>query len=159
MKKIYVLIAALVVAATSVQAQAPQFAKGDEVVSLGVGFGHNLVPIALSYEKGFMDINDKSTIGLGGKIAYQHKGAYNGCTLAVTGAYHYDLVNNFDLFADLSLGYTVGTVGDFYWGIGVGGRYYFNEKLGAYAKLGYTETSYFEVGATYRFNLSSLFKK
>ncbi len=170
--------------ALSSQAQTPLFKAGDEIVSLGLGVGGNYgMPIAVSYEYGYLDLDSKSTIGLGGTIAYQHDNlnddagnifdsyAYNGLTVAATGSYHYDLVEGFDLFASLSLGYTMGqisakkndvkgSIGDngFFYGISIGGRYYFTDYLAAYVKLGATSTSALEIGASYRFSLMSLLK-
>ncbi len=167
-----------------VQAQTPTFAEGDEIVSLGIGLGGGAVygmPITLSYEKGMKNINDKSAFGLGGSISYQSKNyntanyydkyGYTGMTIAVVGSFHYDLVDNFDLFASASLGYSMGQVvakndgvtskaGEnyLYYGINLGARYYFTEELGAYVTLGATPSSFLSLGVAYRFDLSSLFK-
>ncbi len=182
-KKLFTLLAALCVV-IGAQAQTPLFGEGDEIVSLGIGVGGNYgTPIALSYEMGYMDLDSKSSIGIGGSIAYQHKNlnysgsnldkyAYTGTAIAVTGSYHYDLVEGFDLFGTVALGYSMGQIsakcndvkgslGDnfFYYGISIGGRYYFTEDLAAFVKLGATATSALEIGASYRFSVKSLLGK
>ncbi|MFR9524382.1 MAG: hypothetical protein SNH94_07395 [Rikenellaceae bacterium] len=184
MKKLFTLLAVLCVASSSF-AQTPLFKAGDEVVSLGVGIGSDYgMPISVSYEMGYLDLDSKSTIGIGGTIAYAHENfndetgnifdsyAYNGLTIAATGSYHYDLVDGFDLFATAAVGYTMaqisaskndvsGSLADnaFYYGISVGGRYYFSDDLAAHVKLGATATSFLEVGVSYRFSVKSLLGK
>ncbi len=102
------------------------------------------------------------------------KSVYNGCVFAATGSYHYDLVKKLDLFADLALGFAIGNTtykseylfdsdtrrndNYFYYAIGVGARYYFTDRLAAFAKLHVTPSSFIEIGASYRFSVSSLFK-
>ncbi|MFI3324111.1 MAG: hypothetical protein SNI45_03030 [Rikenellaceae bacterium] len=183
MKKLFTLLATLCVAFAA-QAQTPLFSEGDEIVSLGLGVGGNYgTPIAVSYEMGYKDLDSKSSIGIGGSLAYQHKNlnytgsnldkyAYTGTAIAVTGSYHYALVEGFDLFGTVALGYSMGQItakcndvkgslGDnfFYYGISVGGRYYFTEELAAFVKLGATATSSVEVGVSYRFSVKSLLGK
>ncbi len=148
MKKIITLFAALLVVA-SVQAQTPNFGKGDNVATVGVGIGSTNfnIPISLSFEHGVYDINAKSAIGVGGKLAYGGSSAI----LAVTGSYHYDLFGgNWDPYAELALGYSLGSYSVFHSGISIGTRYFFTDSIAAFAKVGYG-LSWLEVGASYKF--------
>ncbi|MFI3269685.1 MAG: outer membrane beta-barrel protein [Rikenellaceae bacterium] len=180
MKKIFAIVAALFVA---VSAQAQYLAEGEEIASLGIGLGSRYegMPVTLEYEYGLKTLDDNSSIGVGGLLSYSGKkiaevlgdkwyGRY--FTIGVNSTYHnsFDLVDNLDLFATVGLGYTIGkavykpstgskvkgSADEFFFGVNVGARYFFNENLAAYAKVGYS-MAVFELGVSYKFN-SGLFK-
>ncbi len=180
MKKIFAIVAALFVA---VSAQAQYLDEGEEIASFGIGLGSRYegVPLTLEYEYGIKTLDDNSSIGVGGLLSYSgkktaeifgNKWYSRNFTIGVNGTYHnsFDLVDNLDLFATVGLGYTIGkavykpSIGskskfsdnEFFFGVNVGARYFFNENLAAYAKVGYS-MAIFELGVSYKFN-SGLFK-
>ncbi len=174
MKKTATLILALFLF-TGLMAQNPIFLKGDKVVNVGIGIGSTLYassyyhtkipPISGSFELGFMDgVLEKGSIGLGGYLGLSaakwespylggsYGWNYTNFILGARGAFHYPLIEKFDTYAGVLLGYNIVSskyFGDPSWSVGsaatssvvyagfVGGRYYFSEKIGAMVELGY----------------------
>jgi len=105
------------------------------------------------------------TIGLIG--FYQLKAFYTGIIYTTLGLYCFAVSNNkLAVNGILSLGYASGSVtynlgftsgaasaSGIYWGLGVGSRYYFTEKLDAFAELGIGGSDYsnLSVGAAFKF--------
>jgi hypothetical protein len=116
--------------AAQVMAQTPSFAKGDNVVGIGVGIGGNLysgigygtgikrIPaISIFYENCIRDNlwNDKSSLGIGGSLGYAQAnydimdGGWKSTNfiVGVRGALHYAFVDKLDTYTSLMLGYNV----------------------------------------------------
>ena len=138
----------------------------------GSWYKTSVPPIALSYEMGVVDnVLEKGTIGIGGYLGYSaYKWAYSGTdygwkisnfVIGPRGTFHYPLVDKLDTYAGLMIAYRVvsekeyGTalLGNVYSGSSsglvtsgfVGARYYFNEKFGGVAELGWG-VAYFNIG-------------
>lgn len=121
----------------------------------------------------------KSSLGVGAFIGYSSseykwsyltassKLKYSDVVLGVRGALHYEFVEKLDTYAGVSLGYDIvsskasGTNGNlsssvsaeassFFAGIYFGGRYYFSDKLGAMAEVGY-DIAALKLGVAYKF--------
>lgn len=168
------LLALLLLAGTQSFAQ---YAKGDKLLNVGVGlssyYGGGL-PIGASLEFGVTD-----QISVGPQIDYYTWGynfgagyryRYTFIPVAIRGSYHVNELLNLnndklDLYGGLALGYYISSYSDnsgytgFYdnaygnrvlFGLHIGGRYYFKEKLGAFAELGYG-VSALKVGLAVKF--------
>lgn len=177
MKIKFLLLAVVVVFfSTITNAQKTSFDKGDKVLSLGIGLGNVLYsgtgytskipPISASFEYGIADklFDDKSSIGIGGYLAYSSaKWEYNyggdvwgwkysNTIIGARGSLHYAFVDKLDTYTGLLLGYDIVSAkeyGNWYgtqysansssaiWSWYLGGRYYFNDRFAAMAELGY----------------------
>ena len=147
------IVAALTFGFTTANAQS--FTKGTSAVHLGVGIGSDFgLPISASYEYG---ITEK--IGIGAYAGYTSKSfpVFNDSydvTYMLFGAranYHFYVQEKFDTYGGIQLGYNaatakwksasntsqVPTVGGVTYGFQVGARYYFTDKIGAFADAGY----------------------
>ncbi len=175
MKRSVVLLMLVAVAASSMIAQ-PAFRKGDNLVSAGLGIGlagaygtSTLPPIFGMYEKAI-----HPNISVGGLVSFSGsnfeffggKWKYSYIVLAARGAYHYLIpdTKNLDTYGGLTLGYSIvsssvegiqtplaSASGSYvFFGIFVGGRYYFTPQWSAMAELGY-DVGVIKIGATYRF--------
>lgn len=163
MKKVFFVLF-ICLAANFTYAQA--FQKGTNVINAGVGFGTNLgglgnarPAVSLSFEHGTWDIGGPGVISLGGYIGntgYSYKEAgykqtWNYTIVGIRSAYHYNGIENpnLGLYGGLMLSYNIASYkaegydgpNNFNGGLGfngfIGGRYFFNNKLGIYAELGY----------------------
>lgn len=149
------------------------FEKGDNLLNVGVGlssyyYGH---PIGLSYETGITE-----DISIGGQFdynsgryddyyGYNYRYRYSAYYLGVRGSFHLNRLlglneKKVDLYAGLGVGYRSFKWNDTYYGTGygynygsglfanyfVGGKYYFTNKIGAFAELGYTGLSSSRLG-------------
>lgn len=178
MKKIVLFAFAMLCMVTTASAQT--FANGSQVVSLGIGFGSDYgIPVSISYEQGIYDINEKSSIGVGGYLGFASKSEdfaygeykYSDVFIAVSGNYHFTGVDKFDFYGGLRLGYDIGsasvnwnssdleeTWGDAYsasagglaYALVAGARYYFSDNWAANLELGYG-ISVLNVGVSYKF--------
>ncbi len=189
MKRTFAIIAVLC-SFTLLGVSQNTFTKGDKVINAGIGLGNALYtgsgytsktpPLSLSFEMGVKDelFDEKSSLGIGGYIGYSgakyeysgygtdYSWKYTNFILGARGVGHYQLIDKFDTYTGLLLGYDIvtskftGTIpgGDnysasssgFIWAWFVGGRYYFNDKFGAMAELGYG-ISYLTLGVSYKF--------
>ena len=149
------------------------FNEGDKIINVGLGFGSTLYsgtyytnkipPISASFEVGIKDelFDEKSSLGIGGyagytgaKWDYQGWGwNYSSFILGARGALHYQLIDNFDTYTGVMLGFNL--VSSSSYGSGglwdqystasggltsswfLGGRYYFNENFAGLLELGY----------------------
>lgn len=161
MKKL-VLLSVLFLAGFALKAQDPIFLKGDKVANLGLGIG-GTANISLSGEYGMMDgIVDKGTIGIGGivgigtNILGYH---YSRFAVAARGLFHYPFVEKLDTYGGVVLGlgyyhynthysYIDNYVGAVY-GLVLGGRYYFSDKMAGFAELG-AGMDYLTVGIAFK---------
>jgi hypothetical protein len=103
---------------------AQEFKSGDNVVSLGIGFGSSFVgysysnetpAIVLQYERGIWDIGGPGVISLGGYVgfkSYKYDGYYYGYSekwnytvIGVRSAYHFNMikVDHLDVYAGAML--------------------------------------------------------
>jgi hypothetical protein len=167
MKKTFIITTAIILLTTSVafsqtksrsSKEESSFSKGDNIVDLGVGFSAYGVPLHAAFEHMFTD--DVSAGVFGNFATYRSVSAF---WAGVKGNYHFNRLlalntDKADIFAGASLGYwSVGSKG-FNYGYGnsaffviqVGGRYYFTEKLGAYAEFGGGNLSGGTVGITFK---------
>jgi hypothetical protein len=150
------------------------FNVGDKVVNVGLGIGNigytgsgwktTIPPLSASFEMGIKDgVLEKGVIGVGGYLGLAgYKWTYSGFgteygwkytnfILGARGTFHYPLIDKFDTYTGLLIGYEIVSVTEFgvntgwgsangsgiIWSWYAGGRYYFTEKLGAMVELGY----------------------
>jgi hypothetical protein len=159
------------------------FNNGDKVVNLGIGFGSMLYsgshfssktpPISGSFEIGVKDklFDDKSSLGIGGYVGYtgaklQETGwgwKYSSIVVGGRAALHYQLIDKFDTYTGLMLGYNIvsasaigtkygsaTTSSGFAYSWYVGGRYYFSDNIAGLAELGYG-VSFINLGLAFKF--------
>lgn len=183
MKKTFLLIVALCGFALLGVSQ-NTFNKGDKVLNLGIGLGNALYsgsgytskvpPLSASFEMGIKDhlFNDKSSLGVGGYFGYtsakwEYYGygwKYTDIIIGARGVFHYQLLNKFDTYAGVLLGYDIvsakeiGDVPGSYnatessarLDVFVGGRYYFTDRIAAMAEVGYG-IAYLNLGLSVKF--------
>jgi len=164
-KRMAVLLGCIIFGCVGLRAQ-NTFAEGDKVINLGIGLGTysgkgyvtTVPPLSGSFEYGVKDhlFDDKSSLGVGGYLGYMadkitfapYEWKFNHLTIGARGALHYQLIDKLDTYAGLMLGYeTISSTkyadqispisSGFSWALFVGGRYYFSDKIGAFAELGY----------------------
>lgn len=139
------------------------------------GLGNARPAISVSVDRGLWDIGGSGVISLGGYVGnmgykYSSEGytaKWNYMIIGVRGAYHYNgftKVPKLDVYGGAMLGYNMvryssdgddmelgNTYGS---GMGISGflgsRWFFSDKIGAYAELGYG-VSVLNVGVTFRF--------
>jgi hypothetical protein len=161
------------------------FNKGDKVVNLGIGFGSMLYsgahytsktpPISGSFEIGVKDklFDDKSSLGVGGYVGYtgakwQESGwgwKYSSIVVGGRAALHYQIIDNFDTYTGLMLGYNIvssSAIGSTTYGSAsatasglayswfVGGRYYFSDNIAGLVELGYG-VAFINLGLAFKF--------
>jgi hypothetical protein len=175
MKRLTLLMVLIMISVSALVAQ-PAFRKGDNLISAGLGIGlagaygtSTLPPIFGMYEKaihpnvsvgGLVSFSGSSFEFIGGKWKYSY------IVVAGRGAYHYLIpdTKNLDTYGGVSLGYTIvsssvegiksehfSASGSYvFFGIFLGGRYYFTPKWSAMAELGY-DVGIIKAGVTYRF--------
>lgn len=157
---------------------AQSFGEGSKVVNLQFGFGSTLYgagykgslpPISISYEQAITD----GKLGVGAYLARSTAkwGAgsdywkFSYTIIGARGAYHFYITDKIDTYGGLMLGYDIVSSkwkgegdGNTYTANGsgvaysffIGGRYYFSEKIGASAELGYG-VSVLNVGLAFKF--------
>ena len=129
MKKVFLLLAAVIVSVSAVNAQYA-FNRGDLVFNAMIGIGNNLysgsnykttvIPLAVSGEYGVVDDlfnNGNGAIGVGGILGVsggkvrrydQFAGEFGvkstSVVLAARGVFHYEFVDRLDTYAALTLG-------------------------------------------------------
>lgn len=162
------------------------FDKGDLVFNFGLGLGSNLYrgryystkvpPVSASIEYGLLEdvFIEKMTLGIGGLVGFsssewsstgwqgvKYGYRYNYITFGARGAFHYPLVENFDVHTGIIMGFTVvsysqfGTIDPAYtytatsnfpvYGWYIGGRYYVSDNFAGMAEIGYG-LSYLNIG-------------
>jgi len=137
MKRILMIVTALILAVPLIQAQESMFNKGDKVVNLGIGIGNTLYrgtyytsgvpPISFSYEQGVADeILEKGVIGVLGYVGYtsykyDYLGwgyKYSNILVGAGGMFHYPLIDKLDTYAGVLLGYNISSATEFGTSIG-----------------------------------------
>lgn len=148
-----------------------QFKEGQSDLNVGIGFvafglqgDVSVPPVSVSYEYG---VNDKIGVGIyAGYTASTFDYASFGFTgdaptidftylmIAARGSYHFKLIDNFDTYVGLMVGYNAATidfnaddfpaefepafdVGGVLYGFHAGARYHFTDNLGAFLEIGY----------------------
>ncbi len=160
--------------------QAQPFQKGTTAVNAGIGLGTALgglgsarPALSLAVDHGMWEIGGPGVISIGGYVGntgYRYKTTgytqkWNYTVVGVRGAYHYNgfaELPKLDVYGGAMLAYNIakytadGYTGANTFGSGVGfsafagGRWFFTEKIGAYAELGYG-VSYLNIGVTFKF--------
>ena len=179
MKKLTSLFLVLFMVISFSYAQDMRFASGDKVVNLGIGLGSRLYtgsgykgtipPISISFEKGIKDnVLEKGVIGIGGYLGYSSYKweyfewgyKYTNIIIGARGNFHYPLLDNFDTYVGILLGYNIVNAKEFgdtpgysynvsaggvVWSGYIGGRYYFSDSLAGLIELG-SGISYLTLG-------------
>jgi hypothetical protein len=125
MKKLVTLCLVLIFAVLNVSAQEQSFLKGDNLASIGIGFGGNLysgyygsgikrIPaLSFNYERCVKDnlFDEKSSLGIGGMLGYASASTdywkSSNVIIGAKGILHYALIENLDTYTGLMLGYDV----------------------------------------------------
>lgn len=177
-KRIGILVVGALVLLTMKDVQA-QFKKGDRLLNIGLGvnsYYNGGIPISAIYEVGVTP-----EISVGGGIdylsheynyTYNYRRRFTALYIGARGSYHFNELlkikdKRFDVYAGLSLGFRSFTWSDdkyynnygldssygsgLYLGIHIGGRYYFNNRLGAFLELGSLGSTNARVGVTLKF--------
>ena len=164
-KKVFLAVLAIVGSISIANAQ-EVFHKGTTAINAGIGLGSyynslSIPPLSVSLDYGVTDnlINgNNGSISVGGFVGYAAS-SFSGWTadkvtvsyavLGARGAFHYQFAPKLDTYAGLMLSYdiisTPSSWGNYAWGhsshidwsLFLGTRYYFTEKIGAFAELGY----------------------
>lgn len=163
-KKVFLAVLAIVGSISIANAQ-EVFHKGTTAINAGVGLGSyypslSIPPLSVSLDYGVTDnlINgNNGSISVGGFVGYA-SGSYSGwiadkvtvsyAVLGARGAFHYQFAPKLDTYAGMMISYNIHSSNyDGYsnfmkgshvdWSIFLGGRYFFTEKVGAFAELGY----------------------
>ena len=163
-KKVFLAALALIGSVSLANAQ-EVFQKGTTAINAGIGLGSyysgiTIPPLSVSLDYGVADnlINgNNGSISVGGFAGYAAS-SFSGWTadkvtvsyavLGGRGAFHYQFAPKLDTYAGLMVSYDI--VSSNYdafanyiktshvdWSIFLGGRYFFTEKIGAFAELGY----------------------
>ncbi|GAB2782521.1 hypothetical protein GCM10027275_27800 [Rhabdobacter roseus] len=146
-----------------------QYEKGDKLLNAGIGlgtYGAGGIGLGGSFEVGIHD-----AISVGGLFGYSGRNYFGSrfsvLTFGARGSYHFNELLNLgderiDLYAGLGLGYRSitwnysGIGSGSSWGSGVlflghiGGRYYFQPNIGAFAEVG-SGFGTLQAGITFKF--------
>ena len=140
-------------------------------IYIGSYYKMQVPPVSASFEYGIVDgILEKASVGVGGYLGfssykYEYSGSgwkYSNIIIAGRGTFHYPFVEKLDTYAGVLLGYNIGSSKVFGTPVGsddissglaysgfVGARYYFKEKFGVMAELGYGIT-YINIGVAFK---------
>ncbi|NGM64469.1 hypothetical protein [Sphingobacterium sp. SGR-19] len=162
----FITLACILYATTSA---AQSFQKGDKMLNVGVGIAGGFgIPVGLSYEQAVSDrisvgayaafSTEKESFGDYGNWKYTH------ILAAARGSYHLKVNSTkFDPYGGIMLGYNIASVkwdgdddapfstsaGGFLWAGHIGSRYWFSEKFGAFAEIGYG-AAVLNIGVTFK---------
>jgi hypothetical protein len=175
MKKI-VLSAFAFILTTSVFAQKYSYSQGDKLLNVGIGLNSYYsggIPLGASMEFGVTE-----TISVGANVDYLSYsynlglGAYKFTAIYFggRGSYHFNELLNLnnekvDLYGGAALGYrsfswkdnfSNASLGDsygsgVYFGVFIGGRYYFSNSVGGFAELGAIGSTNVRIGLAFKF--------
>ena len=164
-KKVFLAVLAIVGSFSIANAQ-EVFHKGTTAINAGIGLGSyynslSIPPLSVSLDYGVTDnlINgNNGSISVGGFVGYAASN-FSGWTadkvtvsyavLGARGAFHYQFAPKLDTYAGMMISYDIISTPDSWanyvwsygsrvdWSIFLGGRYFFTEKIGAFAELGY----------------------
>ena len=160
-KKVFLAVLAIVGSISIANAQ-EVFHKGTTAINAGIGLGSyynslSIPPLSVSLDYGVtgnMINGNNGSISVGGFLGYTATKKFYGdagasiAVLGARGAFHYQFAPKLDTYAGLMVSYDI--VSSNYdafanyiktshvdWSIFLGGRYFFTEKIGAFAELGY----------------------
>ncbi|MDI9878294.1 hypothetical protein [Flectobacillus longus] len=170
MKKLVVLLFMFIAAFITSNAQAQAFQNGDKLLNLGLGLNSYYsggVPFGASFEVGIDD-----DLSVGANVDYLSNSNYGYRFTALyfggRGSYHFNRVLNikdekFDLYAGADLGYRSFSWADSYSGLSIdsygsgiylgvhlGAKYYFSDKVGAFAELGAVGSTNARIGVGFK---------
>ena len=165
-KKVFLAVLAIVGSISIANAQ-EVFHKGTTAINAGIGLGSyynslSIPPLSVSLDYGVTDnmINgNNGSISVGGFVGYAAS-SYSGwiadkvnvsyAILGARGAFHYQFAPKLDTYAGLMVSYDIASASSnsdyagasvatsgINWTLFLGGRYFFTEKIGAFAELGY----------------------
>jgi len=175
MKKIVLVLTVIFSLAANVEAQNGAFNKSDKLLNIGVGVNSAYdrgIPLGASFEVGITD-----NISVGANVDYLSSNYKFGSSklnfttiyLAARASYHFNNLlkiknEKIDVYAGPSLGYRIFSWSDnsnnslgnaygsgLYIGVHVGGKYYFTEKIGAFAEVGDVGSTNARVGVAFKF--------
>ena len=163
-KKVFLAALALIGSVSLANAQ-EVFQKGTTAINAGIGLGSyysgiTIPPLSISLDYGVADnlINgNNGSISVGGFAGYTasshtygaYKSTFYYIALGGRGAFHYQFAPKLDTYAGLMVSYDIASASsnnidtswvatsNFNWTLFLGGRYFFTEKIGAFAELGY----------------------
>ena len=163
-KKVFLAALALIGSVSLANAQ-EVFHKGTTAINVGVGLGSyynslSIPPLSVSLDYGVADnlINgNNGSISVGGFAGYAassysssvYKTTYSYISLGGRGAFHYQFAPKLDTYAGLMVSYDIASASSnnvdtswvatsgINWTLFLGGRYFFTEKIGGFAELGY----------------------
>ncbi len=171
MKKIVLMIAAVLVAASSFA----QVTADSKLIKADIGFGSGIggIPIGVSYEQGILEVGE-AVVTVGGYVGFESsKDSYavyswkrSQIAITLLGNYYLKpMVDKLDLYAGLRLGYRNisskyvyedGSSIKYDWGspfcysFHIGANYWFSDSFAVNAELGYG-IAYLNVGVAYKF--------
>ena len=156
MKKIIFVILGIFVSC-GIHAQ-DVIAKGDNVISGGVGAGQGFPIAELSYEYCMVDNifgDNNGAYGLGAYTCYNEHNDHKNLTLGCKEYLHYQFVDDLDTYGTLMLGLKLPVDRSFshtrfQGSIGVGARYYFSPGVAWYGEVGYGVCN-LSVGVSFKF--------
>ena len=163
LKKVFLAALALIGSVSLANAQ-EVFQKGTTAINAGIGLGSyysgiTIPPLSVSLDYGVADnlINgNNGSISVGGFAGYTasshtygaYKSTFSYIALGGRGAFHYQFAPKLDTYAGLMVSYDI--VSSNYdafsnyiktshidWSLFLGARYFFTEKIGGFAELGY----------------------
>ena len=164
-KKVFLAVLAIVGSISIANAQ-EVFHKGTTAINAGIGLGSyynslSIPPLSVSLDYGVADnlINgNNGSISVGGFAGYAasshtygaYKSTFSYIALGGRGAFHYQFAPKLDTYAGLMVSYDIASASSnsdyagasvatsgINWTLFLGGRYFFTEKIGGFAELGY----------------------
>ena len=163
-KKVFLAALALIGSVSLANAQ-EVFHKGTTAINAGICLGSyysgiTIPPLSVSLDYGVADnlINgNNGSISVGGFAGYTasshtygtYKSTFSYIALGGRGAFHYQFAPKLDTYAGLMVSYDIASASSnnvdtswvatsgINWTLFLGGRYFFTEKIGAFAELGY----------------------
>lgn len=174
MIKILSIALVLSLCALKSNAQNGAFSNNDKLLNIGIGvnsFYDGGIPFGASFEKG---ITDKISVGANFDYLSTNYGSsgielkFTAIYLAARGSYHFNELlkiksNQLDVYAGPSVGYRIfnwnddsASLGNKYGsgifiGVHIGGKYYFTDKIGAFAELGDIGSTNARLGLAFKF--------
>ena len=163
-KKVFLAALALIGSVSLANAQ-EVFHKGTTAINAGIGLGSyysgiTIPPLSVSLDYGVADnlINgNNGSISVGGFAGYTatshtygaYKSTFSYIALGGRGAFHYQFAPKLDTYAGMMISYDISSASSnnvdtswvatsgIHWSLFLGGRYFFTEKIGGFAELGY----------------------
>lgn len=167
--KIKITLFLVALTTTKLFAQNGAFSKGDKLLNIGIGvnsFYDGGIPFGASFEKG---ITNNISVGLNADYLSSDYASlkFTAFYFSARASYHVnDLLKieseKYDVYGGPTLGYrsfswkdTDQNLGDNYGsglflGLYVGGRYYFNDKIGLFAEVGFIGSTNGRIGVAFK---------